>query len=75
MTTLFRLKKSSDQSGNCINDDEQLNKIDIETVHCHKKKEEERRRKKSNIDFKYVIYTAIFIATTIRNNNFGSVFK
>ena len=49
-------------AGNCINDDEQLNKIDIETVPCHKKKEEERSHKH---DFKYVIYTAIFIATTI----------
>ena len=30
---------------NSINDNEQLNKIDIETVPCHKKKEEERSHK------------------------------
>ena len=29
----------------CINDDEQLNKIDIETVPCHKKKEEKSSHK------------------------------
>ena len=48
--------------GHCINDDEQLNKIDLRPCLVIRRK---KKKEVTNIDFKYVIYVAIFIATTI----------